>query len=192
MPINPTTNSGIFLSNFAGANVKGINAAQLASALGLGLFNYAYSPTGIIVNTLDTGSFGAGNGVGYAVLSPASLIPAFTSSFAGVQISGVTVPQLITALSNAVSTIISTSVVRSSHSTVGIGVGTGSLIPSTALPYFSAALTGMGIAGITNVKIVAAFSNGLDAALPTSLVTVGITGPLSPASSTGFGLGKIT
>lgn len=189
MPLASTITTPIFLANIASAGCIGISSIQLATGLANGLSSYAIS--GITAVTTDAGQTGSGKGTGTSILTPASIIPPMIGFFASQGIAGVLGIPLATGIANALSICISSSIVQTVHPSVGSGTGVGSLVPTSGIPFFVSGFAAAGIVGVQGVNLATAVANGLDASLPTTVVTVGIIGASGSSSSAGAGTGKI-
>ena len=189
MALAPVVTTPIFFANFSSLGILGISVPQLSAGLANAL--YAYSNSGISVSTVDAGLIGSGVGAGTAALTPASMLPFMIASFSSQSVLGISSFQLAVAITNSLSTCISSSSVSTLHPSVGSGTGVGTLTPSSAVPFFISGLESVGITGTNKNLLATAIANGLDLSLPTTVVNVAIAGPSGSSASSGVGTGKI-
>jgi len=189
LPISSPITTPIFRVNLLGAGMLGPSANQLAVGLANGLFQYASA--GMKVQTVDVGVLGVGTGIGIAVLTPASLIPALSGSFPGHSILGIMSQPLAIAVASAFSQCFALAIVSTISPTVGVGAGVGTIIPTYAAPFFIAGFRAAGMNGPTVDLLATAIGDGLDFALPSTIVTVAIAGSPSIVPSGGSGSGSI-
>lgn len=188
MPLQSATTLPIIAGFMPSGMCLGVSSQQLALGISLGLSYYA--PL-IRVVTADVGTVGSGAGTGAVILTPASVIPSISSLFAAQGIIGVTSQPLAIAVGNALSSCFSTAIPITVHPSVGVGTGIGTLIPASGAGPFSAGFASAGIIGKMGANLAIAIANGLDAALPSSIVNVIITGPAGPSPSSGAGTGTV-
>jgi hypothetical protein len=192
MPMDPVTLTQIVLGSLVSNGIIGTSAPQLASGLANGLSIYAQ--TGITVQSVDTGTLGAGIGTGTGIIvSPAitaSMIAAFTAN--GI-IGSIAIP-----LANAVAISFTQAFATALINTVSAGVGVGSglvvLVPNPGVSsgIFFAGLTSAGLMGISKIQLATAVAAGLDQILPSCTGVVVIAGPPSISPGASVGVGKLS
>jgi hypothetical protein len=190
MPLIPSFTIPIIEANLVSARCVGINSIQIATAVANGLQSYALA--GIKASTVDEGNAGAGYGQGTATLAPSVIVPLMAGAFESANIAGPNGLAMSYAIATSLSECISSSIVNTSHSTVGLGYGSGSLIPSSGSPFFIREFATMGIVGTLSISLATAIGNALDASLPSTSVNVVISGSGSPTIVSGVGVGLIT
>jgi len=190
--MDPVTLTQIVLGSLVSNGIIGTSAPQLASGLANGLSIYAQ--TGITVQSVDTGTLGAGIGTGTGIIvSPAitaSMIAAFTAN--GI-IGSIAIP-----LANAVAISFTQAFATALINTVSAGVGVGSglvvLVPNPGVSsgIFFAGLTSAGLMGISKIQLATAVAAGLDQILPSCTGVVVIAGPPSISPGASVGVGKLS
>src|SRR5271157_1992917 len=153
MPIDPGTTLPIFATALIANGLVGPSTKQLAAGLAAGLFQYAQA--GVIVTSIDVGTFGAGTGIGPSIiLLPTILLPVLTDSFIGHGIVGPFMPAQANACAYGISASLALAVVQTVNPLVGIGVGKLQLIPNgSGSVIFSQAFTQSGATGPMSAKM---------------------------------------
>lgn len=189
VPISPATTLPIFRAGLLAAGMVGTGASQLAAGLANGFFQYLSA--GVKVQTVDVGTLGVGKGIGIAILTPASLIPAMSGSIAGHAIFGLMSQPLAMAVAVSMAECFPLAIVNTISPTVGVGAGIGTIIPTSGAQFFIPAFRAAGMNGSMVDNLAAAIAGGLDIALPTTIVTVAIAGSPSISPSGGSGTGTL-
>ncbi len=192
MPITVTITVPIFTSMLLAGGVHGVSSSQLSLGIATGLQLYASS--GLTVATIDTGLAGAGIGAGVGIIIPPPvLVGSMISAFASHGIAGIMSPSLATAIGTAMSQILAQANIVTTHPSVGTGAGVAKLIPNppSSQAAFLEGFLSSGIIGVMGPNLASAVAQGLDAALPSGVGAVIITGSASTAAASGVGTGLI-
>jgi len=191
MPIGPGTTLPIFTAALLANGLVGSGTKQLAAGLAMGLFQY--TQTGVIVTSIDVGTFGAGTGIGPSiVLLPTILLPAMTDSFIGHGIVGPFMPAQANACAYGISAALALAVVETVNPLVGVGAGKLQLIPNgTGSVIFPQAFTQSGATGSMSAKMASAIGLALDAVIASAIGIIAIVGIPSIVPGAGLGNGKI-
>jgi len=190
MPVTSAITTPLFLANLASSALVGISTPQLALAVATGFEIYCGS--GLMVNSIDVGTLGAGAGLGVGmILAPPALIGSFTSTFAASGLLGIMAPSLIIALATSFSLVLAQAEVITVSAGVGVGTGVSSLIPNPAssLAAYTAGFAAAGLVGLSSIQLITAISLGFDTVAPTALGVVVIAGPPSILPGAGKGTG---
>lgn len=189
MPITPVTAAGILLPNLISVAMLGVGTPKLAQGLGIGLTSWTPK---IAIQTVDTGTSGAGKGVPVPILivSPVlqlNLIRGFVSQ----GIMGFMAPALITGLTNGLVQTYLTALTNTFHAGVGVGAGVATFKPPPAFVDLKAGLSAVGATGDGATKFCRAVAQGLESTFKTLVLPQPIIGPPSIVPGSGKGAGNI-
>lgn len=186
---------GIMIGQFASAGMLGSSASQLASALSQGICLNILSTAQ--VQTVDTGTAGAGAGVSKVIgVNPGALIPLMVGQFSSQGLLGPYSANLARAISTAFCTwFLASNQTSTVHSGVGLGVGQGKVIglsPSAMGNMIRGMMAANGLLGTYSPKIASAVGTAIAThVLSVGVVITPIVGPPSIAPSAGSGFGKV-
>lgn len=192
MAISPAKFAPAFISNLTAAGMAGLSSQQLGSALATGLSNYLLTGCKVVSN--DKGTLGVGTGrviPGTTILPLPSIQSSLTANLAASSILGISNINIINAISNASVTCLAFAQANTISSTVGVGAGKGTIAVSSAIPFFSSAFAAVGLSGVSMASLMTAISTSYDTALPTTIIPIIISGPISSIPSTGLGGGTL-
>ncbi|KKL27294.1 hypothetical protein LCGC14_2386580 [marine sediment metagenome] len=193
MPLVLPAVQGLQAASLAGQAILGVSMPQMATAIAQGFLQYALSPS-LVVTSIDVGFLGAGTGIASTISLPSpAIVGPMQGIFTAAQING---PMRIP-LVNAVAAAISQALIAAQVVTVnaGIGAGTGKAIfvpnPGASVPIMIASFAAALLVGVGAQVLATAIAQGIDAALPTAVAQIVITGAPGPYPGAGSGVGKI-
>ena len=190
MPMDSTSLIPVLSGSLVSNGIVGPNSFQLATGLATGLSEYA--TTGIIVESIDVGSLGAGIGSGVGVILDPAVFGSMNAAFISYAIVGLFGPVLATAISDGFTQAFLQAIVSTISAGVGIGSGEAVLVPDPAVSVasFLSGFASAGLIGSSMPQLAEAVASGLDQVLPTSTSTLIIAGPPSvfPGGGTGVGI----
>lgn len=191
MPINPTTVTPIMEVSLISGGLIGPSSLQMATGLANGLTTYV--TTGIIVQSIDIGTLGAGTGTGLGVIVPPVLVESMIASFIAHGIIGIFSIPMATAVATGFMESFLLGLVETVSAGVGVGVGEAFMIPNSgvSIPAFISGLSSAGMVGPNIIQLASAVAQGLDQVLPISMSTLVIAGPPNILPGAGTGTGKI-
>ena len=192
MPLVVPAITAVMTANLASVGAVGPSSSQLAAGLAQGLSVYASS--GLKILTVDTGTLGAGVGVGQGLIVPVpALLTSLTAAFLGAGIGGVMSVPTATAIANGMSQSLMTATILTVH--VGTGVGTGNVKvipdPGAATTAFITGFKAAGMKGPASEAMATAVAIALSSALLGATGFVVISGPSSQFPGGGAGTGRI-
>lgn len=190
--MTPATITPIMLGVLPTGGIIGPSLPQLATGLANGLSIYAQ--TGIIVQSVDTGTLGAGVGNGIGIIAPPQpLITSMIASFIANGIIGVSSVPMATAIATGFAQSFILAQIQTVSAGVGVGAGVAMLIPNPGMStgVFFAGLSAAGLVGISVMQLASAVAAGLDQVLPTCTGVVAIAGPPNIIPGAGIGTGKL-
>lgn len=189
--LSPEVTLPIIQGFLVSGGAVGPASGQLASALSLGLFQYA---SAVVVTTVDVGTLGAGSGFGQGIfLSPDALSASLTAFAVSHGIAGPSAPGILASFALGLCTSLLGAVVVTAHPSVGVGAGKVQLSPTGGGPLaFSSALASFGLAGVSAPGLGDALGLAMDSVISSASGVVSITGASSIYPSSGSGFGKLT
>jgi hypothetical protein len=191
MSVTPATTLPLFEAGMAGNSLIGSEVTQLATGLANGISIYVQS--GLIVESIDAGTLGAGTGIGIGISLPEPTILAAISSFmSGEDILGQMAFPLASAIAFGISASFGIAQVSTINPTVGVGAGKLQLVPvGTGAAIFASAFAGSGLIGTSSPRLSSAVGAGLDSIVAASIGVITIVGSPSNIPSSGLGIGRI-
>lgn len=194
MALIPATLTTLMVGSFNSLGMIGTAVPSTANAISTGLVPYILASA--VVNTVDTGTAGAGVGTGTVTgIFPAGLSAALVGSFSSNGMLGTATPQFTQALGNSIVPFLLTAQVSTINTGVATGTGSGKVTgfePNSMAGFLIASFAANGLTGTSLPQLANAIAQGvclyLNASLFASVVIVGApVVPPVPGVGTGFG-----
>lgn len=187
MPATTPGFMGALIPNLISAAMIGTGLPKYARGVALGLQQWIPR---IRINTVDTGTLGAGKSTPLPIIVPQPLL--YANLIAGMVAQkqvGVLMPVFAAGLANGLVLCFAQNLINTTHPSVGAGVGVAKF---SAPPAAKSMISGFQQAGMTGdqaTKKAKAVAMGLDLTFAILVLPVVIVGPpsLAPSAGTGFG-----
>jgi hypothetical protein len=146
----------------------------------------------IRVNTIDTGTVGAGTNVPLPLIVPTPLLyAALVTGHIAEGLRGVFMPILANGLANGLTVAFFQMLIRTNHPSVGVGGGVARFSAPPARSDMVAGFNAVGLNGPASSRGARAIARGLDTVFSALVLPLVIVGPAAPAPSAGSGFGQI-
>lgn len=188
MPITIPGMTATLIQGLVSSGALGIGTPQLALGVAIGTFQWLQACS---VVSVDTGTLGAGVGLGPMIVPPNVLIPAMLAGFASSAIIGIMAPPTALGLAQGLSLGFAQGLIVTANVGVGLGGGVSKLIPVPAFPFIQAGLTSAGCIGISSVQLAAAITVAFTTVFGALVFPIVVTGPPSIIPGGGAGTGKV-
>lgn len=189
MPATVPGFMGALIPNLVSVAMIGVGLPKYARGVALGLQQWVPK---IRVNTVDTGTLGAGKNVPLPLVVPQPVL--YLNLIAGMTAqkqAGVLMPVFAAGLANGLVLCFAQTLLSTTHPSVGAG---GGVAKFSAPPATKSMISGFQQAGMTGdqaTKKAKAIAFALDATFAILVMPVAIVGPPSPAPSAGSGFGSL-
>lgn len=189
MPVVLPAITGLLTANMTAAGMLGTDVSKIATGIATGLTQWIPQ---IIVQTIDTGTLGAGKGTPTPLLVPQpALYAALLAGDAAFGFIGILNPAFTLGVANGLSQAFLAMLTNTAHPSVGVGAGVARFIAPPAGPAMTAGFTAVGLKGMDMPKKANAIGQGLDTVFASLVLPVTIAGSASPSPSSGTGVGNI-
>jgi hypothetical protein len=171
---------------------QGSEVVKLAKGVALGV--QAWLPK-LRVQSLDSGTAGAGVGTGPLVLPSRVLYQNLLVSFKQAGLAGEFSPNICMGLAQGLSGCFDTMTYQTAHPVVSSGVGVGTVQPppgKVGVPAILQGLNGAGLTGQTVPQLAGAIEQGLRVSVNSLVFSIPIVGPTTPTAASGAGFGKVS
>lgn len=189
MPVSPPAIFGALMANLASTGNLGQGIPSLAQGIANGVATWVPK---IQVNTIDSGSLGAGTGVPLPLVVPQpALYAALVAGDASNGLLGINTPLVTLGIANGLALAFPSMLIFTVHAGIGVGAGVARFTAPPAIPEM---LAGFALAGANSdeSKLKAkAVGQALDTVFASLVLPVTIVGSASPAGGAGTGVGTI-
>lgn len=188
MPITPPNMTAAIAAGISSSSFTGISVLQLSAGIANGIL--LWLPF-VQVQSIDTGTAGAGATALPLVVPPILLQNALLATYAAAGHLGVFAPLEANGLALGLSNGFAQGLIQMSHPGVGSGTGVTKFLGPIALPYLVEGMNSAGMTGTFTVMKAQAISQALSIVLQALTIPVPIIGPPSPVPANGVGIGKV-
>lgn len=188
MPYSASTATPILASSLVSVGNIGTGVGKFAAGVAYGIDGWIHT---INVQTVDTGTLGAGTGIIPLLIPNPLLLTGITVGFTGQGIMGLLAPLTITGLTNGIVTSLAAALVKTTHPSVGVGTAVVRFSAGSSTQAMIQGFQSQGMNTSVSVKVAKAIAQGLDSALAALVLISPIVGASSPTGASGVGSGTI-
>lgn len=189
MPVTIPGLVGALMPNLLSTGHLGLDTPKLATGIATGVATWIPQ---IVIQTVDSGSLGAGKGVPIPLVVPQpALYGALVAGDAAFGLLGILTPLMTLGIANGLVLGFAQMLLNTVHAGIGVGAGVATFRAPPAGPVMVAGFQASGMNGEDAVKKANAIGMGLDTTFASLVLPVSIVGSASPAGGASTGVGNI-